>query len=74
MNPFRPLATENLAKKQKTINKDVDKLACHNRFKGDSEHRRLHDALTRKQREQMGRGLAIVALGFWVGLCLSMQA
>jgi len=72
MNPLKPLATEELARKHNQRHRDVDAPACRDRFPGDSEHRRLHDALMRKK--QIGSVLLLIAVGLWLGLCLAMQA
>lgn len=79
-NPLQPLRTEILFsenRKQSELNKSVDRLVKEDRGPWDSEHRRQHDALMKKQRlAKAGTGLGILAaLILWctVGALAALQ-
>jgi len=78
-NPLKLLPTEKLKHRRKELNRSVDRLTRNpqatSRGPWDSEARRLHDGLAKKQKiAQAGRGVAIVVLGIWLGLCFFVQA
>jgi hypothetical protein len=62
-NPLELLPTEQMAARRRELNRSADALASRERGHWDSEHRRHHDALLRKQLlAKTGTGAAIVAL------------
>ena len=77
-NPLQPLRTEILfseGRKQSELNKSVDRLAKEDRQQvaaptdrgpWDSEHRRQHDALARKKKDQLTTAAGIIAVAILI--------